>query len=355
MRASFLLLPFVAVPLAAQVEEIRLEPREVSWEAACREGLRPAEVLPWASGGAELSLHEAMQELVGLRFEKREGDEEEVYARSFGDLIAAAGKLRDRPRAQKLLLERLERTRPDVWAKVERWLPDLVQDRFVRSAEWDPAVERDDDGFAFGTAIEIGGPSLPKWREVEGSKVVQQAATLVFADLVALETAENDYRTYYDHVGASYETLIPVPGSYLRGECPDERPFAMLRLRFTADLPFPFSSYTCDLDILKRIGADGCLEAWSEARGTDFYWLAGAVAYLPVLDSEGEFVALLLVRQLGFDLRGVPDGDSDRRTSLRGLLGNLKRRAEALWLARDEDRDPVFRDAIPEVEVIGRP
>ncbi len=350
--SSVLLLTSLAT---AQIREVRVAPRDVDWATATKEGFDPSRAMPWATGGPESSVHAAMRELVALRFESVDGDEDEVYARSFGDLVAACARLRDRPRAQAMLLDRLKRSRPDIWKQVGKWLPGLVKDQYLRSSDWDPAVERDDDGFVFGEPIRIGGPQLPNWREVEGSHLVQQAATLIYADLAAMETVENDYRPYYDHVGATYETLTPVPGSLLRGKGPDDRPFSMLRIRFKSDLPFPFSSYSCDLQLLKRIDADGFLEGWTEDRSPDFYWLSGCAIYLPVFDSEQNFVALLTVRQFGFDMRGVPDGDADRRTSLRGLLGNLKRRAEALWAARSEDTKPVTRDVIPEVPVIGRP
>jgi hypothetical protein len=59
------------------------------------------------------------------------------------------------------------------------------------------------------------------------------------------------------------------------------------------------------------------------------------------------------VRIFGFDLRGVPDGDSDRRSGLRSVPGNLERGAEPLFAARDPRRSLVVDGAIPSVPVRG--
>ncbi|MFG0318762.1 MAG: hypothetical protein ACF8XB_15920, partial [Planctomycetota bacterium JB042] len=78
---------------------------------------------------------------------------------------------------------------------------------------------------------------------------------------------------------------------------------------------------------------------------------AGRDVYVPVESADGEFVAMLVVRQFGFDLAGVPDGDGDRQAAIRSTLGNLRRRAEREYGDRGEPR--VLRGALPEPRVRG--
>jgi hypothetical protein len=118
------------------------------------------------------------------------------------------------------------------------------------------------------------------------------------------------------------------------GSDPNGRPFSNLRIWWESDLPFPYTSYECELRILNRIDGDGHLVCDIYSTSEDFHWIAGQDVYVPVRDSDGGFVALLMVRLFGFDLDDVPDGTDDRKAALRSSLGNLKRRAEALYRRR---------------------
>ena len=98
----------------------------------------------------------------------------------------------------------------------------------------------------------------------------------------------------------------------------------------------------------------------------DFYWLAGRDVYLPVETSDGELVAYLAVRHYGFDLDGVPDKGKNRREALRASLGNLRRKAEAIFaesggvMRPERSEDPGDsetaspRGAVPEFPVRGK-
>lgn len=138
----------------------------------------------------------------------------------------------------------------------------------------------------------------------------------------------------------------------MRGEDPWGAPFAALKLRFRCDLPFPFSHYDCELAILNRVGRDGLVRCDIVSKSRDFLWLAGRDTFVPVHTSDGAWVATLVVREFGFDLRGVPDGDDARRAGLRASLGSLKREAEALFAARG-DGPRIVTGRVPEFEVRG--
>ncbi len=318
--------------------------------------LEPRFVMPWPDQDPRclaMRLREAME----LRFEVPAGEAAAVDVpgtdamRSFGDLVAACRQLRDRPRALRMLLERLRTERPEAWAAFGELAAPLVQDRGVFGKRWDP--DSDTDGFLFGESFTLGKGPFADFVEVDGSDTVLQAACLIDADLVAIETAENDYTVYFDHVGSSYEQVYPVPGSYLRG-ADEQGPFVGLKLFFENDLPWPFGSYECDLRVRKVVDERGHLvtHTWSPSR--DFYWIGGTNVYLPLRDADGEFVSMITVRLFGFDLRGIPEGDSQRKGGLRSVLGNLKRGAEQLFRERDPARELLLEGAIPDVPVRGR-
>lgn len=242
----------------------------------------------------------------------------------------------------------------------------LLLDQGLRSGAWDPAVARADDGFLFGPTIDLRERSDRRpWNALDGSASLFQAAVLIRADLVALKTAEGDYPAYLRNVGADYEWIRPVAWSRFRSEdaidAEGAPAFDGMAMEFESDLPFPFTTYSCRVHILNRLDDRGRLRTDVYSTSPDFHWLAGDDLHLPVLDPDGDPVALLMIRRFGFDLDGVPDGDDDRRAALRGGLGNLKLRAERRHAARGarderEDQDgraPLFSGAIPRYEVRG--
>ncbi|MBK8974532.1 MAG: hypothetical protein IPM29_01265 [Planctomycetes bacterium] len=344
----------IVLPTALCVgQQFAVEPREASRAELCTEVFDPAQAMPWPADPSR-SLAARLGQLAARRWPARAGPDGDCqrYARSFGDLVAAFLALRERPRAQELLARRLERERPEIWAEVGDVLLELVQDQRVLGDAWVPDDDRPDDGFLFGPTLELAR-DFPGWRTVDGSQSVFQAACLIEADLDAIETAENDYTAYFAHVGARYLSIYPLAGSNLRGTDADG-PFAGLRVRFETDLPWPFSSYVCDLRIRKSLDADGHLVTETYSPSPDFLWIAGKNVYVPLFDADDRFVAMLAVRLFGLDIRGVPEADSNRRSGLRSVLGNLKRNAEQSYRARDANRPLVLAGAIPVVPVRGR-
>ena len=177
---------------------------------------------------------------------------------------------------------------------------------------------------------------------------------LLFADLDAIKAVENDYRRYPAHIGADYDYIRPTANSYVRSAQDADQPFAALAIDFQNDLPWPFSNYRCDLRILNEVDPDGHLvcDIWSDSR--DFYWMAGRDVFVPIRTHEGVWVAMLMVREFGFDLDGVPDRASHRKRALRQGLGNLKRQAEVFFQLRG-DGPRTVEGAIPGFPVLGTP
>lgn len=250
--------------------------------------------------------------------------------RSLGGVVRAC--IRDG--ARKDARAALARTQPELARALEPALRELLSTERLDSKRWDPSRDDAQDGIYFAAPLTLERASEPPWSKIEGSRLVQQACVLVFADLAAIKQAENDYRAYPRRPGAAYESIYPVRDSHLRGVDAQGEPFAALRIHFRCDLPFPYSDYSCDLSIWNRVGPDGDVRCDIHSASRDFLWLAGRDTFLPVHDDDGAPVATLVVRWFGFDLRGVPDGDDARRTALRASLGSLKREAEALARAR---------------------
>jgi len=279
---------------------------------------------------------------------------------------AAARPLADGLRLGDLVLEHrarataAERARflaelPDRLGPSERrltaWLPELLRDGRLADGRWDPAEDAPDDGLLLVEPWDVSREGEP-WRSVRGNQRVQQSAALLFADVATIKEVENDYRLYPSNVGADYEAIHPVQGSYLRGATPSGRPFAASRLFFEVDLPFPFSSYACDMWIYNELDGRGRLVCHIQSASDDFHWFAGRDVFVPLEASDGRFAGTLVVRVFGFDLDGVPDGDSHRREALRAGLGNLKRNAEAAFARRGGEPRPLGDD-VPAYAVRG--
>ena len=116
-------------------------------------------------------------------------------------------------------------------------------------------------------------------------------------------------------------------------------------------LPFPFGGYTCDLRILNRLDGEGRLVTDIHSTSRGFHWMAGRDVFLPLYDADGEWVAMVMLRQFGFDLKGVPDKAKHRRAALRGGVGNLKLGAERRFPG--QGGEPVVRGEVPTFVVRG--
>lgn len=322
--------PFGAPTTGAAPDEesesgFQLAPRTITWEECLEGPFRRSWLLPETIGTGQTDLLVRMRQLVTEPIPWKD-DEGETTTLRFGDLVLATRDLDDD--ARERFIEKELPKRSSAFAR--RFGPDLEQllrDADLFGSGWKPKKDRDADGILFGAQWKLHEDENNPW----GSKhdpLVEQAATLFLADLVAIKEAESDYRAYPTNVGADYEAIRPVADSLVQGVDDLDRPFNVHTLYFRCDLPFPFSDYECNLNILARTNALGEVVTDIYGPGKDFHYMGGRDTFLPVTTAEGDWIGFLNVRWFGFDLDGVPDGASNRREAMRGSLGNLRRNAE---------------------------
>jgi hypothetical protein len=256
----------------------------------------------------------------------------------------------DRKKAAKLIKRRLE-ARKDLDDDSRELLEQLLREDQV-IGDWDP--DTDDDRDAIAHAPERDMPATTDERE---QREVYQAVALVRADLTTLKRAENDHRETSKMIGVIYEQLSLVRNSLVRGTDPSIGPFAALKIDFTMDVPWPFSSIDARVHSLSRLDDHGHLVTDVYATGEDVLWFEGRDVFIPILDEDGGFVATLVVRSLGFDMSGLPDFEFAQRHGITAGLGNLKRMAESRWAVRGktpgiEDRAALAAGAVPDFGVI---
>ncbi len=339
--------------LALVLQSVTLEPRRASWDELAREVFDPAWILPSHLPFAEDEPGRAWEletELARrVAFSVPPSAIDPSVPRCFGDLVAQARGL-DR-KSIEALLARVQRAQPELWRGLAPFAAELLFDDALFRGDWNPDRDSDRDGILFARPLTLARERSAFWKSIGGSHLVQQGAAFVRADVATIKAVENDFTRYPSRPGTSYERIEAVPGSYLRGLDPRGSPFAAVRVKFKSDLPFPFTSYRCDLRILNRVRADGRIVCDIASPSRDFYWMAGRDLFVPVTASDGAWQGEIVVRLFGFDLRGVPDGDDARRAGLRSSLGSLKREAETLF--RERAVTPVIPlGSIPEFRVV---
>lgn len=337
---------------------VSVPPRAASWEEATREVFDPRWILPDElpycprASGPELDLARALAALAAARHPASERDPQ--APRCLGDVVLAVREAGGGTAAADRVLARVAAAQPELARSLEPFARELFADDSLADARWRPDPGDRRDGIVFARPLTIEGLREKPWSRLGGSDRVLQAATLIDADLDAIKEAENDYTAYPRRPGSAYERIGPVEGSHLRGVDASGNPFAALRIVFESDLPWPFSTFTCDLRILTRVDERGAVVCDIYSRSGDFHWLAGRDRYTPVRASDGRWVATLLVRWYGFDLDGVPDGDDARAEALCASLGSLTRESEALF-ARSGRVARTVEGTVPPFEVRGTP
>lgn len=305
--------------------EVEVAPTPLAWEELSPQVFDLGWRLPRVRTAEGQDLLAELERLVALRFEAR-GPGGETF-RSLADLAHAITSVeRPGPWLDRVLgsAPALERR----WGKALRQL--LLQDQLL-AKRWDPGRDGARDGLLMGEAWELSEEGAP-WDSFEVEATAQQGAALIRADLATIKRLENDYRLYPENAGADYEEIYPVAGGHQRGKDPRGEDFAAVQLYFRCELPLWYPDYSCDLRMLTCLDETRRVECHIYSKSEDFYWLAGRDVFLPLRSSDSPESAprgYLVVRQYGFDLEGVPDGESNVREALRGSLGNLKRRAEA--------------------------
>ncbi len=334
-----------------------MPPRTIEWADIGREAfdtayILPDDLLPSREGGGEpVDLARVMRRLAGDRYAPK--SDEIVTLNCLGDVIRAVRDSGGDRAGRDRVLARVRQVQPTLWKDLEPWIVSLLCDSKFRERDWNPDRADSCDGFVFARPLSLRGRSEAVWKKRDSADLVQQAALLVYADLDAIKAAENDYRTYPSRPGAHYERIGPIADSYVIGDRSPYGAFSALRILFETDLPFPFSTFTCDLHILNRLDRHEQLVCDVYSTSKDFHWLAGRDHFFPVRASDGEWIATLVVRWFGFDLRGVPDDDDARCSAMRSSLGGLRREAESLFRAYGGPPRTV-EGAFPPFEVIGK-
>jgi len=310
------------LPLAQEI----LAPKAATWE-----DLRTAFPVSWEfpqvdANKKDLPSARFEQQLIELVQKPLFGSKETDDAFYLGDLITICRSFSWRSEYVQMVLNSIA---PQISRVDLHLLEDLFLCDGLASKNWGPSKELH-DGMVFGPTWDF-----PKefWLNHKGSRSVEQAATLIMADLKAIKKAEHAFSNYLSYAENTYLKVAPAIGSYLRVQGADSNDCAAayLKVKFKADLPFPFTNYKMDLNILHRTRSTEDLVSFVFGRGDDIHWMAGYDRYWTIRNREGNPVATLLVRQLAFDLSGVPERSSDRQEGLRSGIGNLRRSAEKLF------------------------
>ncbi|MFK5955274.1 MAG: hypothetical protein QM477_02400 [Planctomycetota bacterium] len=324
------------LPLAQQT----IAPKTVSWQ-----DLRTAFPVSWEFPQVD-ALGEALPsaifetQLQRLAQMPLLGSEENRDAFYLGDLITICSAFSWKSEYVQTVLDVLATKLSTADSQV---LHSLLQSEGLWSKRWRPSKHKD-DGMVFGPTWK-----LPRhmWLKHKGSRAVEQAASLILADLATIKKAEHAFPNYFNYVENEYLKVSPNQGSYLRVVDAEEGTCAAacLSVKFKADLPFPFSNYAMDLNILHRVRPAEDLITFIFGIGPDIHWMAGYDRYWTIRNREGDPVATLLVRQLAFDLSGIPEGSSHRREGLRSGIGNLRLAAEGLfdqnWIISESAKNSV--------------
>lgn len=342
----------------AGVAKPMVAPKSATWEEMTRDVFDTSWLLPEnlriatkEGSGPAWDLVPKMKELA-MRVESPSKDDP-TAPRCMGDIVLEVLKAPMQGKDMNSVFDRVKKAQPELWKAVEPCMSELLCATRVYSTKWDPDEDDACDGIFFARPLTIDGVSIAPWKKIDDSKLVQQAAVLVFGDFESIKEAENDYTNYPKRPGSKYEAIYPIDGSFVVGEDAAKRNFSALKLFFRCDLPFPFSHYDCELHILNRTDAAGSFVCDIYSTSKDFHWLAGRDVFIPVRTSDGTWIATMIVRLFGFDLDGVPDGDDARRSALRGSLGSLKREAEAVF-GRFGGNPRTVEGRVPEFRVLGK-
>ncbi len=356
MMLALALLLFANDGAAPAASPLKLEPREANWgelQAVFPESwMLPAALwTPTDPAARDATLPFALERLVSARFDDSAASP--AWTRTLGDIVQESRKRGASKDKLNALLAELESANPRAHAQCAKLAREVLLDSGLTAKSWNGEKDQADDGLYFGPVLKLNKPQSAPWTGYKNLDTVHQAAALVYADLEAIKSALNDYPSMLKDPGTSYQRIGPTEGTFVVGNDESRGAFSGLRISFRSDLPFPFRHYDCDLGILDMLDAQGRMTTYVFTPSKDFYWFAGQDWHHPLRSSDGAFQGILLVRIAGFDLKSVPDGDSDRIAGTRVALGNLKRRSEAAF-ARYGGPPRTLSGAVPSFDVLAR-
>jgi len=327
---------------------VRLEPAPLGWEDA-RHRLGPDARIP-LPGTGELSyeggsvfskkevrtvdLSERVPQWLAMRFDSPAFEAPEPWMKSLGDILERFQKTRGDAAAQETLLGVLQTRASGVWDEVRVFLPEWVRDDYLYSESWTPQktgrpAAAENDGILerppFLRTPAPGGPEASGGTS-DSDRKVYQACAPVFASLEDLFTAENDFATYYRQAGANYREVFPLDGTSFAGTDPAGSPFLLYDVSYFQK-PLPLWNLRFKLrQFLHRDGGRWQME--NRLLEGDMNVLRLRIFYDPIHTLDGRVIGHVKTEWLDVDIRGLPDGDSDRQAGVRGDVGNIKRAAE---------------------------
>jgi hypothetical protein len=330
--------------------------REVSWSEFCRNHFQPDWALPMPTqkevGDLPVDLVAWFQEFTTRDFALAPGTAPQPGHQpfGFGDLAIRLAPLREDSQALLLELERLSPSLPGMSKSERRNLGELLCDAGLYRKNWTPDDNLKDDGILHLQSWELkdNADRSALWKERSGDDTVLRSAALVFADLDAWFTAENDVDAYFTHAANRFEKVSIPSASRVRTKSPQGLEARAQIFRVLSDLPFPFGDYGGDNRVRLSVRPDSLVmnEVYM-AKSDDFHWLAGRDVFLPLRSSTGDFIGLVIVQEFGFDIDGVPESDGNRKAAVRAALGNKKRQAELHF--RPQEQVPAQRGRLPEI------
>lgn len=236
---------------------------------------------------------------------------------------------------------RIARERRGVRSGYGWYLPQLLRTDGRASRVWEAREGSDDDGFYAPTAWvqDPAAVDLDAWPRARGESLrgCEIAALAFLGDEVTaceaitrIKRVERDLARYGEWRGLTrrYKRAKLARDTYERSPQGDVFKW---RLQYTLKA---FTSPRIEFTLRDRFEADGTFVTESFSTTERFGLLMGRTAYLPVYDSEGDFVALLLVAGMVSDQPVWL-----MRSLMRGNLGNLIERAATPTTASSSRRD----------------
>ena len=172
---------------------------------------------------------------------------DQLWLRSFGDMMAKFKTVRGKPQETKTLLKIIQTSYPKIWSEVNVVLSQLVNDEFLYSEKWDPwkdgspKASSSNDGLLFMPYWKMKpNANRPKyWNGDLSEHKVYQGGVFIYAPLQKIKAVERDYAKYAKHVGMGYLAAAPLKGTYWKGKDDKGDEFIALELFVRQDPTFP--------------------------------------------------------------------------------------------------------------------
>ena len=253
---------------------------------------------------------------------------DEQWVKSVGNMLEAFQKVRGNAAEQEELLKRLETAYPRVWEEVKTFLPEWVRDDYLYSDDWNPGKAGKPEK-AENDGILERPPFLLKEEsgtDTEKGRKIYQACAPIYATLPEIMAVEQDFQAYYKQAGSNYLEVFPLPESFFSGKDEKGLPFLLYDVSYHQK-PFPLWNLKF---VLRQafLNKNGRWQMVNRLVEGDMNHLRLRIFYNPILNTKGKIVGYVKTEWLDLDVKGLPEGDSDRIAGVRGDVGNIKKMAD---------------------------